>query len=250
MGGAESAILAGGMLVAFGLAGGDRAWIGQEEFCFARNKRVVGLGLLPRIGQAADLAHENHFHRPGRTNRFRRFMGLGTRVVVLGGLVGVLMVLLRFAQFMGPVRVVVRVVLGGLVGIVIGIVVRTMVRVVIRIVSGIVVFIVVRFGMLCMLIIRVVLVLRALIRVVVIRLLALLVVGMLVLGLLLLGMLMLGMLVCGRFRAQQGRAYLEYGLHAIWLLGEQNARERVVGFGRVASRQKGVGQRDCKIQKS
>jgi hypothetical protein len=246
------------MPVAFGLAGGDRAWIGQEEFCFARNKRVVGLGLLPRIGQAADLAHENHFHRPGRTNRFRRFMGLGTRVVVpvgvLGGVIGVLMVLLRFAQFMGPVRVVVRVVLGGLVGIVIGIVigivVRTMVRVVIRIVSGIVVFIVVRFGMLCMLIIRVVLVLRALIRVVVIRLLALLVVGMLVLGLLLLGMLMLGMLVRGRFRAQQGRAYLEYGLHAIWLLGEQNARERVVGFGRVASRQKGVGQRDCKIQKS
>ena len=61
--------------------------------------------------------------------------------------------------------------------------------------------------------------------VVVIRLLALLVVGMLGVG-----MLMLGVLVHGRFRAQKGRAYLGYGPHPRGLLGEQNARERVVGL--------------------
>ena len=68
--------------MAFGLVGGDCACVGQEEFCFAGDKRVVGLGLLPRIGQAADLAHENHFDRPGWTNRLRRFVRSGMRVLV------------------------------------------------------------------------------------------------------------------------------------------------------------------------
>ena len=107
-------------------------------------------------------------------------------------------------------------------------------------VIGVGVSIVVRLGMICIFIIRELLVLGVVIGVVVVRLLTLLVVGMLGVG-----MLMLGVLVHGRFRAQKGRAYLGYGLYPCGLLGEQNAREWVVRFGRVAPRQKGVGQKEC-----
>ncbi len=87
MGGTEGAVRARCVMMAIGLVLGDSTRIGQEKFRHAFDKWKVGLGLLPRIGQPTNPAHDNDFHGSGWLIRFRSFMRPGVRILVIVGLV-------------------------------------------------------------------------------------------------------------------------------------------------------------------